>query len=339
MSLWDYLLRRTSSGSPRVPPLLSRIEARLPPDGGPGLLPAEDPEAAAEERRLGERFAAELHLIGRREDRFLATARRLAAIASAARRRDPEELHEAVEGVAPWELPDLLEALSRRGDVSHPLLAETGRRLAARASDPATLAAAIACVSLDLREEDVPLVITAGRSPALAGVCAQALERLPKGRVEGALLDLAEATTGLSRSMALERLALRHLEDPAGFRDLALRALELAASVEDPLERAWAAVPLLEAARADERLLEVSPALAGPAVACLEAVSRGGWNGGPGPGLARLPVASRTALAVLESAALPKTLRRRAAAAVLDARPMPTGPVRVAAERLAGGQT
>lgn len=338
MSLWDLLLRRRVSGSPRAPALLSRIEARLPPDGGAGLLPAADPVEAEEEKRLGDRFAAEMHLLGRREDRLFATARRLAAIASAARRRDPEELREAVEGVAPWELPDLLEALARRGDVSGPALAEAGRRLAARAVDHATLAASIACISLDLREEDRALLMIAGRSPALAGVCALALEKLPAEEVDAALFGLAEAAAGLSRSMALERLALRHLEEPARFRALAPRALELAASIEDPLERAWAAVPLLEAARADE-LLQSDPDLVGPVVACLESVSRGGWNGGPGPGLARLPGASRAALAAIDSVSLPETSRRRAAAAVLDARPMPTGQVRVAAEKLTGGQS
>jgi len=320
-----------------VPSLLSRIEARLPADGGPGLLPATAPEEATEEKRLGDRFAAETHLLGRREGRFFTTARRLAAIASAARRRDPEELREAVEGVAPWELPELLETLAQRSDVAGPALAEAGRRLAAQATDYATLAAAIACLSLGLREEDRELLMIAGRSPALAGVCALALEKLRADEVDAALVGLAEAGAGLSRSMALERLALRHLEEPAGFRDLAPRALELAASIEDPLERAWAAVPLLEAARAEE-LLADAPELAGAVVACLESVSRGGWNGGPGPGLARLPGASRAALAAIDSASLPETSRRRAAAAVLDARPMPAGAVRVAAEKLTGGR-
>lgn len=337
MSLWDFLLRRTGSARAAALPLLTRIEARLPADGGPGLVPAADTEEAAEEKRLGDRFATELHLLGRREDRLFATARRLAAIGSAARRRDPEELREALGGVAPWELPDLLEALARRGDVPGPALAEAARRLARRAEDFPALAAAIACLSLGLREEDLALLTIAGRSPALAGVCALAMEKLPAGEVDAALVGLAEAAAGLSRSMALERLALRHLEEPAGFRDLAPRALELAASIEDPLERAWAAVPLLEAARADE-LLQTAPELAGAVVACLESVSRGGWNGGPGPGLARLPGASRSALATIDAASLPDDLRRRAAAAVLDARPMPTGPVRVAAEKLTGAR-
>jgi len=330
MSLWEMLLRKRGPVRPAAPRLLARIEARLPPGGGPGLLPA-DAEDAAEETRLGDRFAAQLHLLGRREDRFFAGARRLSAIASAARRADPEELREAVEGVAPWELPDLVEALAGRRDVAAPLLAETARRLIASAGDYPTLAAAIACLSLGLREDDRRTIAVAGRSPALAGVCAMALEKLPDA--DDALLELAEGAAELARSMALERLALRHLEAPAGFRELAPRALELAAAIGDPLVRAWAAVPLLEAARADEWLAG-APAIVGAAVSCVEAVSRGGWNGGPGPGLARLPAASRTAMAVIDLAEAPEALRRRTASAVMDARPIPTGELRLRAERL-----
>ncbi|HEY0839833.1 MAG TPA: hypothetical protein VGD74_06580, partial [Vulgatibacter sp.] len=179
--------------------------------------------------------------------------------------------------------------------------------------------------------QDRALLLEAGRSPALAGVCALALEKLPAA--DAALLDLAAAGAGLARSLALERLALRHLENPAPFAPLVPRALALAAGIEDPLERAWAAVPLLEAARADERLAS-EPALAAPVLACLEAVSRGGWNGGPGPGLARLPGAVRTAQALIGSESIDESVRLAAASAVLDARPMPAGAVRLAAEKL-----
>lgn len=329
MSILDFLRRRRGPTAHAGPPLLPRLEARLPPDGGPGLLPPEDLEEAAVEKRLGDRWAAELHLLGRGAAP-IGASRRLAAIAWAARRRDVDELGEAVDGLAPWDLPDLMEALLARTDVPVKPLAETARGLAARASDYPALAAAVALIAPDVHDSDRMLLFLAGRSPALAGVCALAVEKLPAS--DAALLDLAAAGAGLSRSLALERLALRHLEDPAPFAPLVPRALALAAAIEDPLERAWAAVPLLEAAKIDERV-GAEPELAAPALACLEAVSRGGWNGGPGPGLARLPGAVRTARALIESESIDEGVRRAAALAVVDARPMPTGAVRTSAER------
>ncbi|HEY0840926.1 MAG TPA: hypothetical protein VGD74_12120, partial [Vulgatibacter sp.] len=146
MSIWDFLRRKAGPSESHGPPLLPRVAARLPPGGGPGLVPPSDPEEAAVEKRLGDRWAAERHLLGRRPQ-ALGEGRRLAAIAWAARRRDVDELREAVDGLAPWDLPDLLEALSARRDVPAAALAETARAFAARASDYPTLAAALALIS------------------------------------------------------------------------------------------------------------------------------------------------------------------------------------------------
>src|SRR5690606_41712959 len=77
------------------------------------------------------------------------------------------------------------------------------------------------------------------------------------------------------------------------------KLLRSAAEVSDPLDRAWAAVPLLEAVDVPA-LLEADPSLAEAVVLCLEANDRGGWRGGPGPGRARLPGSQPAADALLE---------------------------------------
>lgn len=333
MSLLRFLQRRRAKlGTHRVA-LLERIAARIPEGGAPGLLPASDAEEAAEEARLAERFAVESHRRGRQELSGIGTSRRLAAIASSARRTSAAELEEAIRGVAPWELPELLGAVEARADVPAPRLAETARKLASQAADFPTLAGALALLAPGIVLEDRALLWIAGRSPALTGTCSRSLEALPEEEIDPALLELARRTLGVGRAMALERLAVRHLVDPPGFEALAPQALELAAAIEDPLERAWAAVPLLEVAGLPA-LLPSRPELGHAGSLCLEAVARGGWNGGPGPGLGRLPGAIKAAEAIFSLASLPLEVRATAARAVVDARPIPSGPARETAERI-----
>ncbi len=333
MAVLDFLLRRRSSPkAPDAEPLLHRLTARVPRDGAPGLLPSGDPAVDEEERQLAQRNAAELHLLRRGSSLWLGQSRRLAAIASSARRRDPDELREAVAGVEPWELPSLLEALAQRRDLPPSRLAEVARIAASRAADFRGLAAALALITPGVSAEDLPLLLVAGRSSVLSGVCALAIEGLPSEAIDPALLSLARITQGLGAALTLERLAIRHVEEPTLLAPLLPDALSLAAAIPDPLDRAYAAVPLLEVAGPD--LLDDHPALATSVAACLDATSRGGWNGGPGPGLGRLPNASHLAHALLIRPDLPEEARRAVAHAVLDARPIPTGPIRLAAEDL-----
>lgn len=325
MALLDFLLRRARPPSRGAAPVLHQLRQRIPSDGAPGLLPSSVPEVVAAEVRLGERFAAELHAWGAREP--LGLGRRAAAIADAARRRRTGELAEALDGVAPWELPALLEALEERKDLDRNALLATARTLAGEATTLEQLAGALGLLALGPAPEDLPLLEEAARCPALTGVCAVAAE--PLGGE--ALLSLARVSTGLGRALALERLGLALAEDPTALAPLAPEALRLAATVEDGPARAYAAVPLLELADA-AKLLAADPGLAEPIAACLEATALGGWNGGPGPGLGRLPGAIRAAEALLGGDA-PAEARARAAQAVLDAHPMPAGPVRTLAQQ------
>lgn len=327
MSLLDFLLRRSRRRPAAGPPLLPRLAARLPPDGGPGLLPAADDGEARAERQLGERFVAELHAWGAREP--LGLGRRATAVASALGRRRPDELEEALEGLDPWHVPALLEILDSRSDLPLRHLRPTARATAERAADLRVLAAAIGLLALAPAPEDEPLLLLAGRSEALAGVCALAAEELGLP----ALLRLARVATGPARAVVLERLGLAAAERQAEWEPIAAEAIRLAGLVEDEPTRAYAAVPLLEVADA-RALLQADPGLAVPLVACIEATAVGGWNGGPGPGLGRLPGAIRAAEAVLGSD-LPLELRTRCARAVLSAHPMPPGPIRAAAQALA----
>jgi len=333
MVLLRFLRGRGRGADPGAEALLPRIASRVPADGAPGLLPAADPTEAEEEERLGARFAAELHRLSRGDPSWLGQGRRLAAIASAARRRSAAELEEALRGVPPWELGDLAHAVASRKDLTAEALAETARALAKRARDFQTLAGAIAFLGKGIEGEDRELILRAGRSPALAGICALALENLPDEEADASLLELASRSEGMSRALVLERLAARHLVDPDGFTAYVPRALELAAAIEDPLVRAWGAVPLIEVARLPARL-DAEPELALPAARCLEAISRGGWNGGPGPGIGRLPGATHTAEAILQLEGMDPEARRITARAVVDARPVPPGPAHAAAEKL-----
>ncbi|AKU91520.1 hypothetical protein [Vulgatibacter incomptus] len=334
MSLLDLLFRRRSPSKSARHGLLDRLRDRLPPGNAPGLLPSPDPAEGEEERLLGERLGIELHRHAA-TGRSMGLSRRVAAVASSAQRLDPRELEEALADLEPWELPSLLEALAARRDFAPPRVAEVARRLAPLARDFRTLAGALALLSKGTREADRDLLRLAARSHALARFCADAVLALEPAEVEPALLDLASVSDGLARSLILEQLAIRHLPDgaSAGPLDRAEEALRLAGAIEEPIERAYAAVPLLEVSKAVP-LLGSRPELAPALASCLEAVSRGGWNGGPGPGLARLPGAMATAEALIGRQELPAADRLRAARAVVDARPIPPGPVRLAADKL-----
>lgn len=323
MGLLDFLLRRDLRRGARAPSLLRRLAER---EGGGARISG----AADEERALGERLAAELHAYGTREPPGL--GRRGAAIASAARRRRADELAEALAGLQPWELPALLEALRRRPDVDLRALAATAVALAESAVELQPLALALGLLGLAPATEHLPLFEQAARSPALAAVCALAAE--PLG-VE-ALLRLARVADGIGRAMLLERLGLAAADDPGKLAPLAGEALRLAGAVADEPARAYAAVPLLEIADVPA-LLAADPGLAEPVAACLEGAARGGWNGGPGPGLGRLPGAIRAAEALLQSAA-PLEVRQRGARAVLASHPLPPGPSRRLALELAGDE-
>lgn len=330
MGLLDFLRRR----SPRTrggggTPVLDGLRARLPRDGAPGLLPPPDPADAEAERRIAERFAAELHAWGPQAPAGL--SRRAAAIADAVGRRRVDELAEALEDLPPWELPSLLEALDARADLDRAGAASLARTLAAGAERRELLAAGLALLALAPAPADRELLALACRSPAYAGVCAMSAEPLGPD----ALLHLARASEGLGRALVLERLGLACADRPADIEPLAPEALRLAETLDDPVVRAWAAIPLLEVPDVPA-LLAREPALATAVAACLEAAARGGWNGGPGPGLGRMPGAIRAAEALLAGEA-PEEARRRAARAVLDAHPLPPGPVRRAAEAVAAG--
>ncbi len=329
MSLLDFLQRRVQRRASREAALLARLGARIPVDGAPGLLPPGDPAEADAERHMGERFAAELHAYGAREP--IGLARRLAAVASAARRRKEGELAEALEGLHPWELPALLEALRARTDPPREALVATARTLAGRTGDWEVLAAALGLVGIAPAPEDLPLLERAARSVALAGVCAMSAE--PLGMQ--ALLRLARVSEGLGRSLVVERIGMATADQPEELAPVAAEAIALAGTIEDPAARAYAAVPLLEVSDVSS-LVAADTALAAPVAACLEAAARGGWNGGPGPGLGRLPGAIQAAEAVLASEA-PLEVRRRAAQAVLDSHPMPPGPVRTSAQNVLAG--
>ncbi len=326
MGLLDFLRSRVAQRRPRAAGLLAGLRARVPGGSAAGLLPPPSEAAAEAERRLGDRFAAELHAYGAREPAGL--GRRIAALLAAAARKRPDELEEALGGLQPWELPALLESLEARGDLPRSALVATARLLAERTGSWEVLAAAIGLVGLAPAPEDLPLFETAARSTALAGVCAMSAEPLGPE----VLLRLARRAEGIGRAMALERLGLATADDPQALAPLAAEALRLAGTIEDPAARAYAAVPLLELADA-AALLADDPALADPIAACLEAAARGGWNGGPGPGLGRLPGATKAAELIL-AGDLPEEVRRRCARAVLAAHPMPAGPVRKAAQTL-----
>lgn len=330
MSLFDFLKRRVLPRSSATLPLLASIDARIPADGAPGLLPLADPAQAEAERRLGERFAAELHAYGAHEPAGL--ARRAAAVASAASRRKPRELEEALSGLSPWELPSFLEGLGARKDLQKRALAETARKLIPLATGPEVLAAAVAMLAPAVDEGDRDLLLRLGRSTALAGICAMVIE----GLGPAALLELARFAEGLGRALALERLGMVLAEGKSLPPTEIAEALRLAGTVEDPVVRAYGAVPLLETGDVAARL-EEDPALAEAVARCLEAAARGGWNGGPGPGLGRMPGGTDAAFKLLSLEAASPEAKRLAARAVLDSHPMPAGPVRKRAEEILAG--
>lgn len=331
MSLLEVFFGRMRRKRAQGPSAWEELRARLPDGGAPGLLPPIDPAQAEAERLLGERFANELHAWAASEPAGL--GRRVAAIVDAARRRRTDELEEALAGLHPWDLPHLLPLLEARGDLDQKALLDLARRLVQQVGDVELLAAALGLLALGPTPEDRTLLGLACRSPALAGVCAMSAEPLGPA----VLLDLAREAEGLGRALVLERMGLAAAEGGASLDEVAIEAFELAATIEDPIVRAWAAVPLLEVVDVPALLAssqEVAERLADPVAACLESSSRGGWNGGPGPGLGRSPGAIRAAQALLEREG-PEEVRRRVARAVLDAHPLPPGEARLLAERMA----
>lgn len=320
--LRHFLRRRSSS----VGTIAQSLSARVPPDGKAGLLPPAEPILAEAENRLGEMHAREIHVWGARPPGGL--GRRARAVAAACARGRAGELEEALDGLLPWEAPFLLEELEERKEVSRRALASTSRKLFAEARSLETLASAICLLTPATTGEDLEPLLLFGRSPALTASCAMALEPLGPG----ALLSLAGVSTGLGRALALERLGLVLVsggqEEPGFLHE----ALPLAAAIEDPTERAYAAVPLLEAPGLIQAL-EKEPELASAVATCLDATALGGWHGGPGPGLGRLPGALSVAEWVLGAEAIEQEVREQAARAVLHAHPMPVGPILDAAQR------
>lgn len=243
-------------------------------------------------------------------------SRRATAAVLGSRRRRPEELEEALRGLAPWQLEPLLAVLRRRPEADRTALARCAKELAERCASEDVLAGALALLSLHPQPEDVPLLVAVGPLPTLASFAAQALRGLPADVGRPALLELTRRSSGIGRAMVIEEA----MADASDDEELAVELLRLAAEIDDPLDRVWGALPLLE--RVDWKgALGERPEL-GPALAsALEASARGGWNGGPGPGLGRMPGAQRAAEALLLHPEAAEAAKRDAARAVLDSHP------------------
>jgi len=293
------LLRRQSSPSASSLPWLDR-------------LPLADPGALEEDLATAREFARRLH---GRPAPAPGMSRRVQAVLHAARRRRVDELAEAVRGLSPADAVRLADALSGRADLDRAGLDATARKLLATAPTREPALAALALLALAPTPEDRPLLLRAACSACGAPLAARAAAAMPDGR---AVLDaIFEAAPGVGRALAIE--AWIRARGSAPGPDEGARLLGAAATIGDPLDRAWAAVPLLEAVDVPA-LLRADPSLAEAVVLCLEANARGGWRGGPGPGLGRLPGSLRAAEALLEGEG-PAEIRRRAARAVLDAHP------------------
>lgn len=317
-----FLRLRSASGGT----IADSLPGRVPPCGGPGLLPQPEPALAEAEERLGERHCRELHVWGARPPGGL--GRRARAVASAASRHKAAELEEALEGLWPWEAPFLIEELESRKEVSKKDLGQTCRALFLETGSFEVLACAIGLLTPAVEEADRERLLLFGRSPALTASCAMALEPLGTD----ALLALAGCSVGLGRAMALERLGLSMVSDPSAPLATLERALALAGEIEDPVARAYAAVPLLEVPSLPAAL-EGESHLVDAIASCIEATARGGWHGGPGPGLGRLPGAMGAAEKILLSGSSSREQKERVARAVLEAHPLPMGPVLQAAQK------
>lgn len=274
-----------------------------------------DPEGREEDRRAAQGLARALHghalpmpALGRRE----------VAVLHAARRRRPAELLEAVQGLSYPAALRLAERLAPRPGLDRQGLAAAARHLVETSPEREVVLAALALLALAPTEEDLPLLERVARSATGAPAAMRVATAIPALR-RPALLSLVKASSGIGRALALEELLRRGAPVP----EEAPALLSLLAEVEDPLERAWGSVPLLEAVDVPSLLAE-NPSLAETVVLALEANARGGWRGGPGPGLGRLLGSIRAAEALLEGE-FPDDLRKRSARAVIEAHPAPAG--------------
>jgi hypothetical protein len=196
-----------------------------------------------------------------------------------------------------------------------------------QAHDLDVVRGALLLLSLGARAENAEVLRLAARLPALAPAAARAAASLPGGEALSALLSLVQVTDGVGRALVVEEF-LRSQEAEA-VRPHGVALLRSVGEIADPLDRGWAAAPLLEIVDAPALLSGADTASADLALAmarCLEATSRGGWRGGPGPGLGRLPGSIRAAEAILSSEG-EVAARRLAARAVLDSHPAPAGKV------------
>lgn len=298
---------------------LLRLFRRPSPPATPGSawidrLPLATPEERDEDAAAAREFARRLH--GRLPS-APGISRRVQAVLHSARRRRVDELAEALRGLAPADAIRLAEAISARGGLDSEGLGSTASELLATAPTREPALAALALLSLSPLSARGPLLLRAALSALGAPLAARAAAALPDaGRW---LSNIVEAAPDVGRALAIEEW-VRALGPKLGAEEAA-KLLRSAAEVSDPLDRAWAAVPLLEAVDVPA-LLEADPSLAEAVVLCLEANARGGWRGGPGPGLGRLPGSQRAAEALLEGSYAP-AIRERTARAVLDAHPAP----------------
>ncbi|HLV60542.1 MAG TPA: hypothetical protein VKY51_03980 [Fredinandcohnia sp.] len=304
MRSWLSRWRRRRATAPAAPPWI---------DG----LDAQDEAARAEDREAARQIARAMH------GHALPPAgleRRATAATHAARRRRPDELAEAIEGLPyPWALR-LAERLAARPGLDRAGLGETARRVVLETPGRDAALAALALLSLAPSPADVDLLERAARSAVGAPAAARVAGALPGDAGRSALLAVIRRAEGVGRALAIEeRLRSR----PPG--DDAALLLELTAGIDDPLDRAWAAVPLLEAIDPDA-LLANRPDLAEALARAVESTARGGWHGGPGPGLGRLPGSQRAALCLLRGE-VEAALRTRVARAVVEAHPAAAGEV------------
>jgi hypothetical protein len=308
------LFRRTSSATGPEIPWLER-------------LPVGDPSAREEELGAAREIARRLHAHPRPVPGF---SRRMQAVLHAARRRRADELAEAVRGLDLALAFRLAEALAPRADLDREGLSQAARKLAASSPNREETLAALALLSLSPSLEDLPLLERAALSPCGAPAAARAASALPDPRP--ALATIVRRATGLGRALAIEELLRARGEDLDA--EEGARLLGDAAGIADPLDRAWASAPLLEALDAPA-LLRADPSLVEAVILCLESNARGGWRGGPGPGLGRLGGSIRAAEAILEGE-WDREIRERTARAVLDAHPAPAGKLLRLATSLSG---
>lgn len=278
-------------------------------------LGALDEEAREGDREAGRALARALHGHAAPTPGL---ERRATAAIHAARRRKPGELAEALEALPYPAALRLAERLAARRDLDRAGLGEGARRILEATPQREVALAALALLTLAPSPEDLPLLERAAHSAAGAPAAARVAAALPADEARPALLSVIRRASEIGRALAIEE----NLRAQGAGEDAPL-LLELASAIEDPLERAWATVPLLEQIDA-EALLEARPALAEALVLGIEANARGGWHGGPGPGLGRLPGAQRVALHLLREGVDP-LLRERAARAVVEAHPAPAG--------------